>query len=99
MSARLERIARMKPDDRYEAVVSFIEGLIVGSSLSQPTLKVTYRPRRTGDRKTEQMKVVGVAWNDNGTSFGELIVQAHSHSVHRLYGISLSNIDALEFSL
>lgn len=93
MGARLIRIGRMRPDDRFNAVASFIEGAAILGDLS-PVMDVTYRRSRSGESKTERLEVVGVAWNDNGTSSGELIVRPGS--THRLYGIALPHVDALE---
>lgn len=84
----------MKPDDRMSAVASFIEGAAIFGGVVE--MKVTYRPRRLGERQTIQVEVVGVAYNDNGTSFGELLIRQHVREPHRLYGISLANVDALE---
>jgi hypothetical protein len=96
MSARLERIARMSPDDREMAVLSFIEGAWAGSdgSTSVPVLNVTYRRSRSGQPRTETLEVLGVATNDNGTSTGELIVRPGRQFL--LHGIALAHLDALE---
>lgn len=92
----MARISRMSPDDRFEAVASFIEGIAAFTEGADqvPVLNVTYRPRRVGERRTERLEVMGVARSDNGTSFGELVTRP-GHQ-YRLYCISLANLDALE---
>lgn len=99
MTARLERIARMRPEDRMQAVASFIEGAASFNDYNTGravTMQVTYRRSRTGDHQTVEIEVVGVARNDNGTSFGELLVREDAREPHRMFGISLALLDALE---
>lgn len=61
-------------------------------------MTIEYRLGRYTAPDTTATYVVGVAINDNGTSAEQLIVQTDSRLPHRLYGISLANLDALELT-
>lgn len=87
----LTGVRRMKTDDRFNAVLAAVSGAAAGSERDRPILHVTYRRWRGGELQTQPMVVVGVARNDNGTSFGELIIQ-RSNDRMDLYGVSLANI-------